>query len=88
MGPTAEQRDAFHPFELFIGVIAVTLRKPDIIAQEFTGNLPTTAATVIMEHDVSGGAVTQAPLITFSRLVLFVVNDRNHTLVYLYILTR
>lgn len=81
MGPTAEQRDAFHPFELFIGIIAVTLRKPYIIAQEFTGNLPTTAATVIMEHDVSGDAVTQAPLITFSRLVLFVVNDRNHTLV-------
>ena len=88
MGPTAEQRDAFHPFELFIGVIAVTLHKSDIIAQEFTGNLPTTAATIIMEHDVSGDAVTQAPLITFSRLVLFVVNDRDHTLVYLYILTR
>src|SRR3712207_2781071 len=88
MGPTAEQRDAFHPFELFVGIITVALRKPDIIAEEFTGNLPTTAATVIMEHDVSGDTVPQAPLITFSRLVLFVVYNRYHTLVYLYIFTR
>src|SRR3712207_8775913 len=34
MGPTAEQRDAFHPFELFVGIITVALRKPDIIAEE------------------------------------------------------
>src|SRR3712207_8913384 len=88
MVPTAEQRDAFHPFELFVGIITVALRKPDIIAEEFTGNLPTTAATVIMEHDVSGDTVPQAPLITFSRLVLFVVYNRYHTLVYLYIFTR
>ena len=38
--------------------------------------------------NISGDAVTQAPLITFFRLVLFVVNNRNHTLVYLYIFTR
>src|SRR3712207_9081413 len=46
------------------------------------------SATVIMEHDVSGDTVPQAPLITFSRLVLFVVYNRYHTLVYLYIFTR
>src|SRR3712207_4062320 len=88
MGPTAEQSDAFHPFELFVGIITVALRKPDIIAEEFTGNLPTTAAMVIMEHDVSGDTVPQAPLITFSLLVLFIVYHRYHTLVYLYIFTR
>src|SRR3712207_7870145 len=60
MGPTAEQRDAFHPFELFVGIITVALRKPDIIAEEFTGNLPTTAVTVIMEHDVSGDTVPRS----------------------------
>lgn len=38
--PTAEQRDAFHPFELFVGIIAVTLRKPNIITEEFTGTFP------------------------------------------------
>ena len=56
MAPTAEQRDAFHSLEVFVGIIAVSLRKPDIITWESTDNLPTTAA-VIMEHDVSGDAV-------------------------------
>lgn len=88
MSSTAEQRDAFYTFELFVGIIAITLRKLDIIAEEFTGNLSTTAATVIMEHEVSDDAATQAPLITFSRLVFLVVYNRYHTLIYLYIFTR
>lgn len=58
MSPTAEQRDTFHPFKLFVGIITIALRKPDIIAEGLTGNLPTTATTIIMEHDVSGDAVT------------------------------
>lgn len=88
MSPTAEQHDAFHTFELFVSIIAVTLRKPDIIAEEFIGNLSTMAATVIMKHYVFGDAVTQAPPITFSRLVFLVVYNRYHTLIYLYIFTQ
>ena len=63
------------------------LTKPDITAEEFMGNLPTTAGMVIMEHDVPDDAVTQVLFTTFSRLVLFIVYNRYRTLVYLYILT-
>lgn len=70
-------------FKLVIYLVAVCLHIAVVITQQFTCNTTRTAATVIIEHDISCQTISDAPFITLSCLVFFVIKHRYHALVNL-----
>lgn len=87
MGPASVQGDSGLLFELVICSIPVCLDIALLASQQFARNIGSTAAPVIIEHDITAQAVKDAPFITFSGLVFLIVYDRHGTLVHVDILT-
>ena len=81
MRPAAVHGYPGHLFKLVICLIAVALYVPPVSTQDFPGNVMASAAPVIVEHDIPRDRVPDAPLVTLSGLMLFVVDYRYHALV-------
>ena len=81
MRPAAVHGHPWHPFKLAICLIAVELYVSPVSAQDFPGDVMATAAPVIVEHDIPCDCVPDAPLVTLSGLVFFVVDYRYLALV-------
>ena len=83
MSPTSIHGNALQRFKLVIAFVAVCLGIALIVSEKFASDLAATAATVVVEHDITGQAVTHAPFIALAGLMLLVVYHRNHTFVNL-----